>query len=291
MESDIPRKKSFRGLFGNRDGTRDPDKRKASENAAEEKIKNVIDEAHEKGALQKEEADMMANVMSFAETDAADVMIHRNDVMALKDDVTISEAADIMVNGPYSRYPVYNDDLDNILGIIYLKDTVKYMMEHRDRADRPIGETYCLLRKPAFIQETRSIDDIFKFMRQNKTHMVIVVDEYGQTSGIVTMEDIIEEIFGNIEDEYDVDEKYIQKGYNCVIMDGMTPLDEVEEVLDHKVGEDNDYETLNGYLTALLDHVPTDADKEVRDESFIYRILSVKNNIIQKVRAERIKER
>ena len=242
MESDIPRKKSFRGLFGNRDGTRDPDKRKASENAAEEKIKNVIDEAHEKGALQKEEADMMANVMSFAETD-------------------------------------------------YLKDTVKYMMEHRDRADRPIGETYCLLRKPAFIQETRSIDDIFKFMRQNKTHMVIVVDEYGQTSGIVTMEDIIEEIFGNIEDEYDVDENYIQKGYNCVIMDGMTPLDEVEEVLDHKVGEDNDYETLNGYLTALLDHVPTDADKEVRDESFIYRILSVKNNIIQKVRAERIKER
>ena len=261
-----------------------------SEIPLKNKLIQIVGEAVSGGVIDKDEADMILNVMSFGNTDAADIMIHRNDVTAFRDEETLRDCADAMLSGPYSRYPVYSDDLDNITGIIHLKDVLKYYMSHRDESERPIGKIYGLIRKPAFIQETRSIDNIFRYMRQNKVHMVIVVDEYGQTSGIITMEDIIEEIVGNILDEYDSDENYVERGFNYLIMDGMTPLEEAEKELHIEISDDR-YETLNGYITSLLDHVPGNDDKEVYDDSYIYKILNVRNNTVGKVRVEKLKKK
>ena len=260
-----------------------------SEIPIKNKIISIVDEAHESGVIEKDEADMIQNVITFSDTDAADIMIHRNDVCAFKDEDTLKDTAFSMLQSPYSRFPVYSEDLDNIIGVIYLKDTLKYYMENGAPGDRPIGQIHGLIRKPTFIQETRSIDNIFRYMRQNKTHMVIVVDEYGQTSGIVTMEDIIEEIVGNILDEYDRDETYVERGFNYLIMDGMTPLEEVGKELGTDFGE-VEYETLNGYITSLLDHVPDNDDKEVNDGKYVYKILNIRKNTVGKVRVQKLRK-
>jgi len=145
-----------------------------------------------------------------------------------------------------------------------------------------------LVRSVAYIPETRGIDSLFQAMQTKKIHIAIVVDEYGQTAGLVTMEDILEEIVGNIFDEYDESEEFIQPQFDeSILMDGLTPLDDVEEVLGIDLG-DHAFETLNGYLTSLLGHIPTAEDKEINANGYCFQILSVEDNIIQKIRVEKI---
>ena len=154
-----------------------------------------------------------------------------------------------------------------------------------------VGRIPNLIRDASYIPETRSINDLFKRMQAKKLHMAIVVDEYGQTSGIVTMEDILEEIVGNILDEYDEDDHFIiEQLDNTYLMKGLTPLEDVEETLSIDLQEE-EYETLNGYLTSLLGHIPNiDEDKEIRANGYLFTILAVENNTIQRVRVEKLPE-
>ena len=146
-----------------------------------------------------------------------------------------------------------------------------------------------LIREAVYVPETRSINDLFKRMQAKKIHLVVVVDEYGQTSGIVTMEDILEEIVGNILDEYDEDENFIQlQNDQSLVMNGLTPLEQVDDVLNSDFDEE-EFDTLNGYLTSLLGHVPNMAeDKEIKAKGYLFTILAVENNTIQKVRVEKL---
>ena len=181
-------------------------------------------------------------------------------------------------------------DIDDIIGILHLKDAMKEMM-FENHAEETVGRIPNLIRDASYIPETRSINDLFKRMQAKKLHMAIVVDEYGQTSGIVTMEDILEEIVGNILDEYDEDDHFIiEQLDNTYLMKGLTPLEDVEETLSIDLQEE-EYETLNGYLTSLLGHIPNiDEDKEIRANGYLFTILAVENNTIQRVRVEKLPE-
>ena len=255
----------------------------------EEEIISIVDEAHEQGVIEESEAEMIQNIIEFNETMARDVMTHRKNILALDGDMFLEDALKIMLDENYSRYPVYQGDIDNIIGIIHVKDAMK-QMTYGQMGPIAICDIPRLIREVEFIPETRNIDSIFQYMRNKKDHMVIVIDEYGQTAGLIALEDILEEIVGNILDEYDDDESFIVHQFDdSILMDGLTPLKQVSEVLQTDF-ENEDYETLNGYLTFLLDHIPNESDEEVCDKGFSFQILKVEKHIIQKVRVERITE-
>lgn len=258
------------------------------EDVTEEEIISMVDDAHEQGVIEENEAEMIQNIMEFSDKEAQDIMTHRKNINAIDEETPLAEALTFMLNGSNSRYPVYREDIDDIIGILHLKDAMKQItFEHNGEV--PVGKIPNLIREASYIPETRGINDLFERMQAKKIHMAVVVDEYGQTSGIVTMEDILEEIVGNILDEYDEDDHFIVEQLDdSYLMKGLTPLEEAGEVLDIDF-EDEDYETLNGYLTSLLGHIPNiQEDKEVRAEGYLFTILGVENNTIQKVRVDKL---
>lgn len=263
------------------------------EAVTEEEIISIVDEAHEQGVIEENEAEMIQNIISFNETEARDIMTHRKNVVAFNHEVLLKEMIDVMLEEGNSRYPVYGEDLDDIRGIVHYKDALKFMTKNSWAKFKPLQELPGLIREAAFIPETRGIGDLFRTMQSKKLHMAIVVDEYGQTAGIVSMEDILEEIVGDILDEYDEDEITIRTQVdNSVLINGRAYLEDVEEELGVEFG-DLEFETMNGYLTSLLGHIPTEKDleKEIVANGYRFRILSLGNKTIDKVRAEKIKEK
>ena len=258
----------------------------------EEEIISIVDEAHEQGVIEQNEAEMIQNIISFNETEARDIMTHRKNVVAFEEEILLQEMVDAMLEEGNSRYPVYAGNIDNVVGIVHYKDALKFMTKNSWAKFKPLKEIPGLIRTAAFIPETRGIGDLFRTMQSKKLHMAVVVDEYGQTSGIVSMEDILEEIVGDIMDEYDEDEITFRTQIdNSLIIDGLASLEDVEKRLHIDFG-DVAFETLNGYLTALLGHIPTEKDleKEIAANGIRFKILSLGNKNIGKVRAEKIKE-
>lgn len=252
-----------------------------------DEIKQMVSEGHEKGALEADEAKMINNIFDFSDKEAADIMTHRKNIIGVEINMPFKEAAHLMLKERFSRYPVYEEDIDNIVGILHLKDLLRAAMKY--------GEDNATVRKsmrtPYFVPDTQNIDMLFKDMQKKKIHMAVVIDEYGQTSGIVAMEDILEEIVGNIFDEYDVEEGFIQKsGTDTYIVKGETPLDELAEALNIKYDED-EFDTLNGLMIAKLEHIPAEDEKVVLlIDDYEYKVLCVKNNMITAVEVRKIKK-
>lgn len=262
------------------------------ENVTEEDIMSMVNEGHEQGVLEATEAEMITNIFEFTDKEAGDIMTHRKSVAALDAQVTLQDAIGfILSEGSNSRYPVYEKDMDDIIGILHMKDAL-ISAETDGNRERKLAELDGLLRKPHFIPETRNISNLFQSMQSQKIHMVIVVDEYGQTAGIVTMEDILEEIVGNILDEYDEDEQFVvQSEDGSFVLDGMTPLEEAAEILKIQFEEEDSdtYDTVNGFLISRLNHIPVEGeDSEVEYQGYRFKILSVESKTIRSVRASRI---
>ncbi|MDO4789106.1 MAG: hemolysin family protein [Johnsonella sp.] len=270
------------------------DYHKQEEKVTEEDIMSMVNEGHEKGILESSEAQMITNIFELNDKDAADIMTHRKNLVCIDASLMLGEAVDFILNeGSNSRYPVYENDIDNIIGILHMKDALIFSNKG-DYADTRVAEIPQLLREAYFIPETRSIDSLFKEMQSQKMHMVVVVDEYGQTAGIVTMEDILEEIVGNIMDEYDVDEEMITKCEDgSYIMRGMTPLDEVQEALEIEFDEEeyDNFDTLNGLIISKLDRIPTN-DEEIFVSMHGYHFigLEVDNKMILLIKVEKAEE-
>lgn len=254
----------------------------------EEEIISMVDEAHEQGMIHENEAEMIQNIMEFGEKTANDIMTHRKNIVALDVDTPLRDAIAVMLDEGFSRYPVYQNDLDEVVGILYFRDAMEARFRKEDSGEYTIRHIPGLIRKAPFIPGTANINAILQTMQHRKIHMVIVVDEYGQTDGLVSLEDILEEIVGEIEDEYDEEEILIRPLHDSsVLMDGLTQLEDVEEELKIEFSGER-FDTLNGYLTNILGHVPTQEDREVITDGYRFQILSVANNVIEKVRAEKI---
>lgn len=256
---------------------------KQVENAVEQEILSMVNESHEQGYIEASEAEMISNIFEFGDKQAQDIMTDRSNVVAIEAGTLFSDAIDFMLEESNSRFPVYQENLDHIIGILYLKDAFRISRD-TSLLSKPISEIDGLLRDARFIPETRNVDDLFKTMRSMKQQTVIVVDEYGQTSGLVTMEDILEEIVGNIMDEYDEDEGHIEeKGNDKYIIDGMTPLEEVEERFHISFGE-VPVETLNGFLISKMERIPTEKERfDITVEGYNFKVIAVENKMIKRV--------
>ena len=235
-----------------------------TDDVTEEEIISMVNEGHEQGVLQANEAEMIHNIFEFGDKDAKDIMVHRKNIIAIDGTMTFLEMLDFTIENNYSRYPVYIDDIDNIIGVLHIKEVLA-LCQKQEIYHTAIKDIKGLIREVDFIPETRNINTLFTMMQNAKTHMVIVVDEYGQTSGIVAMEDILEEIVGNIEDEHDQEEKMIEKlPDGSYLMDGMI---------------------------SLLDRIPNDDEKFETDAfGYHFEVLQVENKMIKKVKITKLAE-
>lgn len=250
---------------------------------AEEMVEK-IEEGYEKGVLTKREMRMICNIFDYMDKDAKDIMTHRKQIVALDGEKTVAEAFQFIVQQNYSRLPVFEEEIDNIIGMIHLRDAMKCYVDESLR-NVPIKDLKEYIRPVSFIPETRNIDKLLLQMQKNKMHMAIVIDEYGQTSGLVTMENIIEVIVGNIQDEYDNEEEKITKqADNTYMVDGTTQLDELEDLLSIKFDEE-DFDTINGYLVNCLDHIPQPGETcAVQFDGYTFEVKQVDRKMIKKVR-------
>lgn len=232
------------------------------DSVTEQEIITMVNEGHEQGVLEADAAEMITNIFEYGDKEAVDIMTHRVTIQALNGEMTLQEAVHAIVSSRYSRFPVYSEDMDDIIGILHMKDAL-IALEQPGNREKPLKELGDVLRTPLFIPETRNIDDLLRSMQSQKIHMVIVLDEYGQTSGLITMEDILEEIVGNIFDEYDKEEvliKTLEDG--SYQMSGMAPLEEVAELLSLDLAEElEEFDTLNGFLIYRLDHIPVGEER------------------------------
>lgn len=273
----------FLRLFGIKDTQDNAD-------VTEEEIISMVNEGHEQGVIQASEAEMITNIFEFGDKEAKDIMTHRNHILAIDGDTPLKEAIRFMLSQRNSRYPVYEENIDHIIGVLHLKDAMR-IHDNDERINIPIRKIKGLMREIKVIPETRNIDALFKMMQSTKTQMVVVIDEYGQTAGLIAMEDILEEIVGNIMDEYDEEEKHIEeKGEDEYVIEGKTPLEELEERFDILFEED-EFETLNGFLISKLDRIPEENEEFSIDVAgYNFRILSVENKMINSVLVTKLPE-
>lgn len=254
----------------------------------EEEILSMVNEGHEQGVIEASEAEMITNIFEYGDKEAQDIMTNRTNIIGIDGTLSLSEAIRFMLSEKNSRYPVYEENIDHIIGILHLKDALRMQADGADEK-RPVMELDGLLREAKFIPLTRNIDDLFKAMQSQKLQMVIVVDEYGQTAGLIAMEDILEEIVGNILDEYDEEDVYIEeKGNDEYVIEGKTPLEDLEERFGIQFHEE-EFETLNGFLISRLDRIPEEnEDFAVEVDGYNFKILSVENKMIHSVLVTRL---
>ncbi len=215
----------------------------------EEELRLLVTVGEEEGVLEEEETEMIHSIFEFADTTVREVMIPRIDMVMLPSTATVTAAVDLVLEGGFSRIPVYEAQVgvDEIIGILYTKDLLQQLREEHDKL--LIRD---FLRPAYFVPETKKLDDLLREIRQSRTHMAIVVDEYGSVAGLVTIEDLVEEIVGDIQDEYDHEEVLYEKVNEYeYICDAKISIYDFNELMDLKL-EDIDYETLGGFVYAQI---------------------------------------
>lgn len=246
----------------------------------------MVTEGHEQGVILEDEAEMINNIFEFGEKEAKDVMSPRQKIEGIDETLSLEEAMNLMLEHGFSRYPLYEEDLDNIIGVLHLKDAMRYYMRDKDAVLKEIA------REPFFVHPTQNIQKLLKDMQTKKIHMAIVVDEYGQTEGIVAMEDILEEIVGNILDEYDEEEHdIIRLGQdNCYLMRGLARLDEIAELLEIEF-PDEDIDTLNGFLLYELGRLPLDEEEiNIVYQGYSFHPIDIHDKMIAQVKVTKVTE-
>ena len=253
-------------------------------------IVSMVEEGCQQGIIRSDESEMIQNSFDLAGKQAQDVMTHRRHIVGIDCEMTLKDALDFMLNDSHSRFPVFEENMDNVIGILFLKDAMRYMTQ-KGFADWKIRDIKGLLREAVFIPETKEVTSLFQMMQSQKLQMVIIADEYGQTAGLVAMEDILEVIVGNIQDEYDNDEPLIQKlDQDTYLISGLAPLDQLEEELGTEFGE-TEFETLNGYLISKLDKIPDeDEHSQIQADGYLFQIEKVANKMIETVKVHRLPE-
>lgn len=261
-----------------------------SKEEVQEAIKHVVEECGSQGYLEENEVRMIKNVLQYSGKNARDIMTHRKDIIAVDGSETLEHTLQFMLDERFTRFPVYEENIDDIIGTIHLRDAMKYYLNKELRPVK-VKELKDCLREVSFIPETKGLSRLFKQMNTEKNHLFIVLDEYGQTAGIVAMEDIIEEIVGNIFDEYDEEETlYFRQENGTYLVKGKIALDDLEEILGIEI-EDEENETLNGFLISKLERIPAEHETcEVRYDVYCFRILRVDNNMVELVEVEKIED-
>jgi len=257
----------------------------------EEEIKTLVDAGEEGGAIEEDEKEMIYSIFEISETWARELMVPRTDISALDVGTSITEAADMLLQTGHSRVPVYEDSIDNVIGILYAKDLLRHWRAAGTNPEAPVARLRDLLRQAYFIPETKKANDLLAELQQKRIHMAIVVDEYGGTAGLVTLEDIVEEIVGDIRDEYDVNEEAYSERLSPTEFrfDARISLDEVNEQLGTHIPNE-EIDSLGGYVYGQLGHVPV-IGETFTAEQVVFEVLQVQGRRIRKVRATLLADR
>ena len=253
------------------------------ETVTEEEIRMMVDVGEEKGTIDEEEKTMINNVFEFNDKIVSEIMVPRTEIYAVDMNLSISEAIEGMTENEdfrYSRIVVYEESIDDVKGIVYLKDILLSGKNKNTKIKNLVKEAY-------FVPDSKPVNELFEELRRNRKQIAIAVDEYGGTSGLVTMEDILEEIVGEIYDEYDeVEDIYQEIDENTFILSGSMAIYEVEGLLNIEI-EDGDYDTLSGYLIEELGRIPSEKEKKIVVETsdITYKIEEIKDKRITRVKA------
>ena len=251
------------------------------ETVTEEEIKMMVNQGEEKGTIEEEERELINNVFEFNDITVSEIMRHRKDIFAVDINISNEELLEELSKEEYrySRIPVYEETIDEIKGILYVKDVLKNINKKSFKVKDVVKEAY-------FISQNRLINEVFKELQRNKMQIAIIVDEYGGTAGLVTMEDILEELVGDIYDEYDKEEKEYEKiDDNTYMLSGSLPIYDVNKLLNADIPE-GDYDTLSGFLQEELGRIPEDEEKPiVETEKVTYKIEEYEDKRILKVKA------
>ncbi|EHO83489.1 hemolysin family protein [Fusobacterium ulcerans] len=251
------------------------------ENISKEEIKSMVEAGQANGVFNETEKEMINSIFEFDDILASEIMIPRTDVYSIDIDASIGEYLDELLETKHSRIPVFEEDIDNIIGVLYIKDLI---LEARNKGFENV-DIRSILRKPYLVPESKNIDTLFKEMQKSKKYIAILIDEYGGFSGIVTMEDLVEEVMGNIDDEYDDNEPKLEKIDNHIyLVDGLYPVDELIDILNIDIVSKN-HNTISGYLIDTLGEIPDNSylDKEIKINNTIFKIKSIKENRIDKI--------
>jgi len=247
----------------------------------EEEIKTVVDAGEEGGVLEEEEKEMIYSIFELGDTLTREVMVPRIDVVAIDAATPLPEAADLVIQATHSRVPVYQDTIDNVIGVLYAKDLLRVL-----RAGDLSVSLSQIVRPAYFVPEAKKVDELLEELQKRRVHVAIVVDEYGGMAGLVTIEDILEEIVGEIQDEYDTEEPmFQQEAGGDYIFDARANLDDVSQLLEVQLPSE-DYDTLGGFLYTQFGHVPN-AGEQLRFNGLIIEVLTVSGRRIGKVRVRR----
>ena len=228
------------------------------ESVTEEEIKMMVDQGEEKGTIKEEEKELINNVFEFNDITASEIMKHRKDIFAVDINISNDELMEELSKEEYrySRIPVYDETIDEIKGILYIKDVLKNIGKKNFKVKNVVKDAY-------FVSQTRLINEVFKELQKNKMQIAIIIDEYGGTAGLITMEDILEELVGDIYDEYDKEEKEFEKiDENTYIIVGSMPIYDVNKLLNANIPE-GDYDTLSGFLQEKLGRIPEEEENPI----------------------------
>ena len=248
---------------------------------SEEELIILAELGEEEGTLQEEESDMIQSIFDFKEKTVGEIITPRVDIVSLKSDDSIDKAMDIIGERQFSKIPIYKDTIDNIKGILYAKDIIPYLM-----GSRPNVNLQTLARQPFFVPETKPIDDLMEEFKLRKTSIAIVVDEWGGTEGLVTLEDVVEEVMGEIRDPYDQEESNVLKQSDgSFIVDGSITIYDLEEEIDIEFPEDRDYDTLGGFILDILTDIPQTGE-QVEFNNMVFTVQTVENNRIGKIKIQ-----
>jgi CBS domain containing-hemolysin-like protein len=260
-----------RGLLGVQQGLTPAD--------AEERLRHLVEGNTD---LEEDEREMIASVIELGEQPVREIMVPRLDIVATTQDSTVRETLDRIVESGHSRVPIFDGSIDNVSGVVYAKDLLKFLRDGEQTA--PVKP---LAREPSFVPETKKVDELLHEMQQRRVHLAIVVDEYGGTAGLITIEDLIEEIVGEIQDEYDVEEDLIQEVSDQeALFDARVSIRDVNDTLDLDI-EDEDFDTLGGLLYHELGKVPNVGD-EVRVDGAQVTVLTTTGRRVRKVRVMKV---
>ena len=249
---------------------------------SEEELKILAELGEEEGTLQEEESEMIQSIFDFNEKTVGEIITPRVDIVGLKSTETLDKAMDIIGEKQFSKIPIYKDSMDNIKGILYAKDIIPYLM-----GSRPNVNLQMISREPFFVPETKPIDELLAEFKNRKTSIAIVVDEWGGTEGLVTLEDVVEEVIGEIRDPYDNEEADVLKQSDgSFIVDGSITIYDLEEETDIKFPEERDYDTLAGFILETLTEIPT-VGEHVEYEDIVFTVQTVQNNRIGKVQIQK----
>ena len=251
------------------------------EQVTEEEIRMLVDVGKEKGTIDESEKEMINNIFEFDNKTVSEIMTHRTDIAGISISSSLKEIIDLVKRKKYTRFPVYEENIDNIIGVLNVKDLIQLLDDNKQDFD-----LRKIIRQPYFVPASKKNDDLFKDLQSTKTHMAVAIDEYGGTAGIVTIEDLIEEIVGNIFDEYDEEEKEFEKlDENTFIINGATSLERVKDFLKVDLPIE-DYETLSGFLIGQLGRIPAEEENPIIEfNGLVFKVEEIVEKRISKVKA------